>query len=95
MSDEEEIIKQENLQDKIEKFIDEEIRPFLQQDGGDIQVVELKSDGILRVMLHGACQSCPSSILTLKFGIERRLLEIFPNEVKSVELAGFGNFNVE
>jgi len=87
MTDLNDVLAKEELKDKIEAFIDTDVRPFLQQDGGDIELVDLKSDGILRVMLHGACSSCPSSIMTLKFGVELRLMEAFP-DIKGLELAG-------
>ena len=87
MTDLNDIIAREELKDKIDAFIDTDVRPFLQQDGGDIELIDLTSEGILRVMLHGACSSCPSSIMTLKFGVERRLMEVFP-EIKGLELAG-------
>lgn len=85
------VLQREELQAKIEEFVDSDIRPFLQQDGGDIEVVELKSDGILRVLLQGACSSCPSSIMTLQFGVQRRLTEQFP-EVTGLELAGLASY---
>lgn len=87
MIDLNDVVAREELKDKIEAFIDAEIREFIQSDGGDIEVVELQSDGILRVMLHGACVSCPSSIMTLSFGVERRLKEFFP-EITGLQLAG-------
>jgi len=91
MTDLNNVVKREELKDKIEEFVEVEIRPFVQSDGGDIEIIELQPDGILRVMLHGACSSCPSSILTLKFGAERRVIEMFP-EIKGLELAGLTPF---
>lgn len=61
----------------------EEIRPSLQADGGDVQLVDI-IDGTVRVRLSGACGSCPMSTMTLKEGIERYIQEVVP-EVKSVE----------
>ena len=84
----EDVKKSENLFEKIEAFVDSEIRPFIQQDGGDIELVDFNQEtGIVRVMLHGACSSCPSSVMTLRFGVELRLREAF-EEVKGLELAG-------
>ena len=48
------------------------IRPFLQRDGGDIQLIDVTDDGIVKVQLTGACQGCPMSQMTLKQGVERR-----------------------
>lgn len=53
----------------------EEIRPMLQADGGDVELVEVTEDGIVRVRLQGACQGCPMSQMTVKNGIERLLKE--------------------
>ncbi len=70
--------------DNVETVLDE-LRPYLMADGGNVEVVEL--DGpIVRLRLQGACGSCPSSTMTLKMGIERRLREKIPEitEVVSV-----------
>ncbi|MTI83667.1 MAG: NifU family protein [Firmicutes bacterium] len=61
----------------------EKVRPALQRDGGDVEVVEVTDDGVVRVKLTGACGSCPMSTMTLKQGIERVLKENIP-EVKEV-----------
>ncbi|MBS3026784.1 MAG: NifU family protein [Dolichospermum sp. DET50] len=66
----------------VETVLDE-MRPYLISDGGNVEIVEL--DGpIVRVRLQGACGSCPSSTMTLKMGIERRLKEMIP-EIAEVE----------
>jgi Fe-S cluster biogenesis protein NfuA len=52
----------------------DKLRPFLQRDGGDVELVEIE-DGVVKLRLMGACGSCPSSTITLKAGIERALLE--------------------
>src|SRR5271170_3652365 len=70
---------------RLENFIDSDVRPFLQQDGGDIELKGVE-DGIVKVNLHRACGTCPSSIMTLQFGVERRLKEVFPTEVRGLEL---------
>ena len=62
----------------------EQIRPYLQADGGDISFVELTSDNIVNVELHGACGSCPFSRMTLKSGVEEAMKKALP-EIKSVE----------
>ena len=67
--------------DNVEKVLDE-LRPFLMADGGNVEVVEI--DGpIVKVRLQGACGSCPSSTMTLKMGIERKMRESIP-EVSDV-----------
>ncbi|MBF0454568.1 MAG: NifU family protein [Magnetococcales bacterium] len=71
------------MRERVEKVIDE-IRPFLQRDGGDVELVEVTADNIVNVRLKGACGSCPSALMTLKGGIERALKEKIP-EVASVE----------
>ena len=53
----------------------EGIRPMLQADGGDVELVEVTEDGIVRVRLQGACKGCPMSQMTVKNGIERLLKE--------------------
>ncbi len=60
------------------------VRPMLQADGGDVELVEVSEDGIVKVRLQGACKGCPMSQMTLKMGIERYLKKEVP-EVKAVE----------
>ncbi len=68
--------------DNVETVLDE-LRPYLMADGGNVEVVEL--DGpIVKVRLQGACGACPSSTMTLKMGIERKLREMIP-EISEVE----------
>ncbi|GAM09829.1 NifU-like protein 2, chloroplastic [Geobacter sp. OR-1] len=64
----------------------DQIRPALQADGGDVELVEITEDGVVKVRLKGACGSCPMSTMTLKMGIERTLKEKIPGvkEVVSV-----------
>ncbi|NCR55931.1 MAG: NifU family protein [Microcystis aeruginosa L211-07] len=70
--------------DNVEKVLDE-MRPYLMADGGNVELVEI--DGpVVKVRLQGACGSCPSSTMTLKMGIERRLREMIP-EIAEVEQA--------
>jgi Fe-S cluster biogenesis protein NfuA len=59
------------------------IRPAVQADGGDIELVDVKSDGVVEIRFHGACHGCPSSTMTLQMGIERNLREKVP-EITSV-----------
>ncbi len=70
------------MTDKV-KAVLEEIRPALQADGGDLELVEVTGDGVVKVKLVGACGTCPMSQMTLKVGIEKRLKEKLP-EVKEV-----------
>ncbi|KKO19420.1 MAG: hypothetical protein DCC43_07140 [Candidatus Brocadia sp.] len=72
------------MKEKIEEAL-KSIRPALQADGGDIELVDVQ-DGVVKVRLRGACGTCPSALMTLKYGVEERLKEEIP-EVKSVELA--------
>ncbi len=60
------------------------IRPQLQADGGDIELVEITDDGIVKVRLTGACKGCPMSQITLKKGVEKVVLKEVP-DVKAVE----------
>jgi Fe-S cluster biogenesis protein NfuA len=53
----------------------EEIRPMLQADGGDVELVDVTENGVVQVRLQGACQGCPMSQMTIKNGIERLLKE--------------------
>ena len=70
--------------ENVEKVLDE-LRPFLMADGGNVEVVEL--DGpIVKVRLQGACGSCPSSTMTLKMGIERKMRESIPEESEVVQV---------
>lgn len=61
----------------------EVIRPFLQNDGGDISLVEVTEDNTVKVKLHGACGSCPYSLMTLKNGVEQAVKRDVP-EIKEV-----------
>ena len=72
-----------NTKEKVEKAL-EQIRPALQADGGNVELVDVTEDGVVKVRLTGACGCCPMSTYTLKVGIEQRLKEAVP-EVKEVE----------
>jgi len=71
------------LKEKVEKALDD-IRPALQADGGNVELVEITTEGVVKVRLTGACGCCPMSTYTLKLGIEQKLKEKIP-EVKEVE----------
>ena len=70
------------MRDRVERVINR-IRPAVQMDGGDIELVDV-TDGIVKLRLVGACHGCPSSMMTLKAGIERAIQAEVP-EIKSVE----------
>ena len=61
-----------------------QIRPYLQQDGGDIEFVELTEDNVVNVRLVGACGACPHATQTLKYGVERAMIKAIP-EITAVE----------
>ena len=67
------------------------IRPFLQADGGDVELIDVSEDGIVKVRLTGACGGCPMSQMTLSQGIERQLKARIP-ELKKVVAVPFGAF---
>ncbi len=71
------------LTTKVKRVI-EQIRPYLQADGGDIQFVELTDDNVVNVELMGSCGSCPYSRMTLKNGVEEAMRKALP-EIKAVE----------
>jgi len=70
------------MKEKVEATL-ERIRPSLQADGGDVELVEVSPDGVVKVKLTGACQGCAMSQMTLKMGIEKALKQEVP-EVKEV-----------
>ena len=71
------------IEGKILKLLDEEIRPAVAMDGGDINFISFE-EGIVRVQMTGACGTCPSATATLKMGVERLLMEEIPS-VRGVE----------
>lgn len=74
------------MREKVEKVLNEKIKPALIADGGNIELVDVSLDGVVKVKLTGACGSCPMSQMTLKMGVERVLKQEIPGikEVKSV-----------
>lgn len=72
----------EDLKSKVLNVL-EQVRPYLQQDGGDISFIELTDDNVVNVELTGACGSCPYSTMTLKNGVEATLKKVLP-EIKEV-----------
>jgi Fe-S cluster biogenesis protein NfuA len=71
------------MKDEILKAL-ESVRPFLQADNGDIELVDVTNDGIVKVRLLGECEKCPLSIMTLRAGIERTLMKQVPG-VRRIE----------
>jgi len=74
--------KQE-LEKKVNNVL-EQIRPYLQADGGDIKFLTLTEDNVVNVELQGACGTCPYSVMTLKNGVEEAMKKALP-EIKAVE----------
>lgn len=72
-----------SIYERVEQVI-ERIRPAVQSDGGDLELVNVTDEGVVQVRLHGACIGCPSSGMTLHMGIERNVREKIP-EVTGVE----------
>ncbi|MCB9836382.1 MAG: NifU family protein [Phycisphaera sp.] len=70
------------MQDRVVRILNL-IRPAVQSDGGDVELIDISADGVVKIRLHGACVGCPSSSVTLKLGIERNLKEHIP-EITSV-----------
>jgi Fe-S cluster biogenesis protein NfuA len=71
-----------NIQERVLKAM-ERIRPYLQSDGGDIELVEISEDLTVKVKLTGACSGCQYSMMTLKSGVEQALMKEVP-EIKGV-----------
>ena len=71
------------MKEKVKQVIDK-IKPSLQADGGDVELIEITDEGIVKVELQGACAGCPMSQMTLKQGIEKQLKKEIP-EVKEVQ----------
>jgi Fe-S cluster biogenesis protein NfuA len=75
-----------DLHARVEKVLDQ-IRPYVQQDGGDIELIDV-ADGVVQIRLAGSCVGCMYSMMTLQAGVERMLKEQVP-EIKAVEAAPF------
>lgn len=74
-----------SLRSRVEAVL-EKLRPMIQADGGDIELIDVTKDGLVTLRLHGACIGCPSSNMTLTMGIERNLRDQIP-EVSRVVCA--------
>lgn len=73
------------MRSEVEKVL-QLVRPALQADGGDVELVDVTDDGVVSVRLKGACGSCPMSTMTLKMGIERTLREKIPGVTSVVQV---------
>jgi len=73
------------MKEKVEEIL-KEIRPMLQRDGGDIELVEVKDNGQVMVRLQGACAGCPGATMTLKMGVERILKEKVPEVTEVIAM---------
>ena len=71
------------MREKVEDVLNR-IKPFLQADGGDVELIEVGEDGVIKVRLMGACGSCPMSQMTLKMGIEKMLKKEIPEVVEVI-----------
>lgn len=74
------------LRDNVQEVIDL-IRPAVQADGGDIELVDVSATGVVQIRFHGACHGCPSSTMTLQNGIERNLRERVPQVTQVIPVA--------
>jgi len=70
------------MRTQVEEVLNQ-VRPALQADGGNVELVDVSDDGVVSVRLTGACGSCPMSTMTLKMGIEKSLMQALP-EIKEV-----------
>lgn len=76
-------LTQEDLINQIDNAL-ESIRPYLQADGGNVKVLEITDEGVVKLELLGACGSCPMSVMTFKAGIEEAIRREVP-QIKSIE----------
>jgi len=76
------------MKEKVQEALNE-IRPMLQADGGDIELVEVKDNGQVLVKLQGACAGCPGAAMTLKMGVERILKERVPEVTEVITPSPF------
>ena len=79
------IITDENIINKIEEAL-KKIRPYLEADGGDISLVEVTEDMVVKVKLMGACSSCNVSMMTLKNGVEVAIKNVLPEVLEVIDV---------
>lgn len=75
-----------DLRQRVQTVLDL-IRPAVQADGGDIELVDVDGAGVVSIRFHGACHGCPSSTMTLQYGLERNLKEKVPEVTQVVPVA--------
>jgi Fe-S cluster biogenesis protein NfuA len=73
------------MKEKVQEALNK-VRPFLQRDGGDVELVEVDDKGVVKVRLKGACGGCPGAAITLKQGIERVLKQELPEVTQVVSV---------
>jgi Fe-S cluster biogenesis protein NfuA len=71
--------------DKVQEVLNM-LRPYLQADGGDVELIDVTSEGVVQVRLQGACGTCPSSTYTLKMGIEEQLKQYVPGVTEVISV---------
>jgi Fe-S cluster biogenesis protein NfuA len=71
----------ESVTAKVNEALDQ-LRPFLEADGGDMELVEITEEGVVRVQLLGACRDCSMSVMTLKAGLEEAVKKVAPEVVR-------------
>lgn len=76
----------QELFEKVELVL-KNLRPYLQIDGGDVELIEITDDFIVKIKLLGACYSCPLNLMTLRAGIERKIMKEIP-QIKRLENVG-------
>ncbi len=74
------------MKEKVEEVL-KKVRPMLQRDGGDIELVSVDESGVVKVRLRGACGACPMSTMTLKMGVEKALKQEIPAVKEVVQVA--------
>lgn len=72
--------RQNDLSTRLKEAIETRVRPFIQMDGGDIEMLELTTENVLKIRLHGACVGCQASSMTIEYGVQNILFEEFPEE---------------
>lgn len=77
--------EQSSVHDRVQEVINL-IRPAVQADGGDLELVDVSADGVVSIRFHGACHGCPSSTMTLHMGIERNLRSMVPQVTKVISV---------
>lgn len=80
-------MSQPNLEQRVAALLDRELRPTLRASGGDVELVEVAADGVVKIRLVGTCRSCPSSAMALIHGLDQQLSQEIP-EVAYMQVVG-------